>query len=84
MIQLWPLGEPVWIASHGLVLREWDPTDVPAMVELFDTEQMDRLTPLASPFDVTAATAYVEAARRHHDGTLQLAITEDGYARWVR
>ncbi|HEU4675542.1 MAG TPA: GNAT family N-acetyltransferase [Motilibacteraceae bacterium] len=63
----------------GLVLRPWTLDDVPVMVELFDTAEMDRWTPLAHPFDEAAARAYVEAAvagRQH--GLLQLAITIDG------
>lgn len=49
------------------------------MVELFDTDEMDRWTPLAHPFDEKAARAYVDAAHagRAH-GLLQLAITTDG------
>lgn len=80
MLQLWPPDEPVLFASHGLVLREWAPADVPAMVGLFDTAQMNRTTPLTSPFDRTAAADYIEAAHRHRRelGTLQLAITERG------
>ncbi|UWE11392.1 hypothetical protein [Actinacidiphila bryophytorum] len=49
------------------------------MVALFDTAEMDRWTPLASPFDREAALAYVtRAQRRRREGTHQLAITEDG------
>lgn len=52
---------------------------MPAMVALFDTAEMDRWTPLASPFDREAALAYVtRAQRRRREGTHQLAITEDG------
>lgn len=67
------------VHSQGLVLREWNASDVPSMVALFDTAEMDRWTPLASPFDERAATAYVEHAHRaRSNGSLQLAITEDG------
>lgn len=71
--------EPVVVRAEGLVLREWTCEDVPAMVGLFDEHQVDRWTPLASPFDESAATAYLERARAGREGgTLQLAITEDG------
>jgi RimJ/RimL family protein N-acetyltransferase len=52
------------------------------MVELFDTDEMNRWTPLPSPFGEGAARQYVEAAhhQRDLDGTLQLAITRDGDA----
>ncbi|MGN6330124.1 MAG: GNAT family N-acetyltransferase [Motilibacteraceae bacterium] len=68
------------IVHHdGLVLRPWTLDDVPVMVQLFDTAEMDRWTPLAHPFDADAAKAYVEAAEagRQH-GLLQLAVTKDG------
>lgn len=86
MLQLWPAGEPVVIDQSGLVLREWTDQDVPAMVALFDTPEMDRRTPLASPFDAAAAAAYVAAAHqvRRRLGALQLAITEDGVVPRVR
>ncbi|SEH03678.1 Protein N-acetyltransferase, RimJ/RimL family [Nonomuraea solani] len=47
------------------------------MVELFDDPEMDRWTPLRSPFDVAAATAYLAKARqsRADDRGIQLAIT---------
>ena len=50
------------------------------MVRLFDTDEMNRWTPLPSPFDITAAEQYVDTAHRlrAQGGTLQLAITEDG------
>ena len=73
-----PGPDPVRLSGHGLVLREWRADDVPRMSELFDEPQVRRWTPLASPFDLAAATAYVERAdQRRRDGSaLQLAITE--------
>lgn len=69
---------PIVLRGEGLVLREWEDSDVPTMVELFDTDEMDRWTPLAHPFDREVARRYV---RRAHEakavGTLQLAITCD-------
>jgi RimJ/RimL family protein N-acetyltransferase len=79
VLELWPDEGPVLVARDGLVLREWRASDVPVMVELFDTAEIDRWTPLPSPFDEAAASAYVERAHRARaEGTLQLAITEDG------
>jgi RimJ/RimL family protein N-acetyltransferase len=77
---LWPFDEPVLLHAEGLILREWTYDDVPDMVELFDTDEMNRWTPLPSPFDQEAARRYVGAAHRQRvvDGTLQLAITLDG------
>ncbi len=77
---LWPPGERVLIQAEGVVLREWTYDDVPVIVRLFDTDEMNRWTPLPSPFDDTAAERYVDTAHRlrAQGGTLQLAITEDG------
>lgn len=70
---------PVVVEVDGLVLREWRVSDVPRMVELFDTAEMDRWTPLASPFDEAVAGEYVDRAHASRDsGTVQLAITRDG------
>ena len=33
---------PLVVRSGGMVLREWRQADVPAMVALFDTAEMDR------------------------------------------
>jgi len=46
------------------------------MVRLFDTDEMNRRTPLPSPFTPDVAAAYVARAQeaRDRDGTLQLAI----------
>jgi len=65
------------VVADGLVLRAWEPADVPAMVELFDDPEVAYWTPLKSPFDLAVATEYVENARRAKD-KLQLAITKDG------
>ncbi len=70
----------VRIEGDGLILREWSMDDLSTMVELFDEESIDRWTPLASPFDLTAAQQYViraERARTAEHG-VQLAITSDG------
>ena len=63
-------------AYDGLCFREWRTSDAETMSRLFDTEEMNRWTPLPSPFDRATAQAYVVRAHqaRHRDGTLQLAI----------
>lgn len=77
---VWPRSSRAIVEAEGLVLREWDESDAPVMVDLFDTDEMDRRTPLESPFDLAAAGHYVRHARRcrAEGGSLQLAITEDG------
>jgi RimJ/RimL family protein N-acetyltransferase len=72
----WSGGE---VRGEGLVLRPWTLSDVPRMVELFDTAEMDRWTPLAHPFDEDAATSYVNDAHQGlAAGILKLAVTENG------
>jgi len=82
VLQFWPADQSVTVEEDGLVLREWTTDDVPDLVRLFDTPEMDRRTPLPSPFDAAAAAArsYVRAAHdvRRRLGALQLAITQDG------
>lgn len=72
--------DPIWIEGDGIVLREWRAGDVPSLVELYDTSEMDRRTPVASPFTEDVARDYVVAARerRVELGSLQLAITTNG------
>lgn len=74
-----PPGEIV-IRGDGLVLREWDESDVGTMVTLFDEESIDIWTPLEAPFDVAAAVRYLDRARRIRDKGIgiQLAITANG------
>lgn len=71
---------PVRLSGRGLVLREWSDADLPAMVELFDEPGIARRSPLASPFDLAAATAYLNMIRRTRTARerLHLAITTDG------
>jgi RimJ/RimL family protein N-acetyltransferase len=70
----------VRIEGDGLILREWSMDDLSAMMELFDEESIDRWTPLASPFDRSAAEQYVIRAERVRiaEHGVQLAITTDG------
>lgn len=79
VFELSPAGVPVVIRADGLVLRERTLGDVASLVALYATSEMDRRTPVASPFDEAAARRYVDGAHRarRDRGTLQLAITED-------
>jgi hypothetical protein len=61
---LWPADKPVRALAAGLILREWTYGDATDTVELFDTDEMNRWTPLSSPFDQPEAVKYVEAAHR--------------------
>jgi RimJ/RimL family protein N-acetyltransferase len=65
------------LAGDGLVLREWAPRDLAAMVKLFDNPEVAYWTPLATPFDLDAAQAYLDRAQTSTD-RIQLAITLDG------
>lgn len=71
---------PLRLAGCGLQLREWTDEDVPDLVALYDDPEIDRWTPVASPFDTEAALAYLAAARaKRADGhAVQLAVTTDG------
>ena len=70
------------LTGLGLHLREWTDADLPVMVELFDDPQFSQWTPLASPFDLSAAQAYLSRAREQRKAgrVLQLAVTTDGHA----
>ncbi|MEU8379422.1 GNAT family N-acetyltransferase [Streptosporangium sp. NPDC048865] len=74
------LPERVSLSGHGVVLREWEDDDLAAMAGLFDDPEVAYWTPLASPFDLDAARAYLERARRRRAAgeRVQLAITVDG------
>ncbi|MEV0593537.1 GNAT family N-acetyltransferase [Nonomuraea cavernae] len=74
------LPDDVHLTGSGLILREWAEQDVPAMSELFDEPAVARWTPLRSPFDQSAARAYLDVARQRRTDRrrLQLAITTDG------
>jgi len=71
---------PIVVAGGGLVLREWSMRDLGVMTELFDEPEIDRWTPLESPFDLDAARRYLTRAdlRRSEGSALQLAVTQDG------
>lgn len=71
---------PIVIATHGLILREWAEDDVPVMQELFDDPDVAYRTPLESPFDEAAALRYLRSAQLagQEGKRLHLAITLDG------
>ncbi|MGW0826589.1 GNAT family N-acetyltransferase [Streptomyces sp. NPDC002845] len=71
---------PFRLEGHGVRLREWADDDVQAMVAVYDDPEIDRWTPVVSPFDTEAAHAYIAAARqkRAEERAVQLAITTDG------
>lgn len=75
-LELWSSAEQVRFDAEGLHFREWVAGDARNMVRLFDTEQMDRWTPLPSPFTEVVANEYVVSANhsRRRNGTLQLAV----------
>jgi len=68
------------IAGMGVVLREWTAGDLPAMVAIFDDPDVAYRTPVASPFDLAAAGAYLQRIQQAGaEGTrMHLAITVDG------
>jgi RimJ/RimL family protein N-acetyltransferase len=70
------------LTGLGLHLREWTDDDLPVMVELFDDPQFDQWTPLASPFDLPVAQAYLSRAQEQRNAgrVVQLAVTTDGHA----
>lgn len=72
----------VRLTGLGIHLREWTDDDLPVMVELFADPQFYQWTPLASPFDLSAAQAYLSRAREQRDAgrVVQLAVTTDGHA----
>ncbi|MFF4351123.1 GNAT family N-acetyltransferase [Streptomyces sp. NPDC001530] len=71
---------PLHIEGLGLQLREWTADDVADLVALYDDPEIDRWTPVPSPFDAEAARAYLAAAEQQaaEGRTVQLAITTDG------
>ncbi|MGQ4385635.1 GNAT family N-acetyltransferase [Streptomyces sp. SAS_270] len=74
------LPDVLRLEGFGIRLREWSDDDVADLVALYDDSEIDRWTPVASPFDVEAARAYLAAAhdKRAQGQSVQLAITTDG------
>ena len=63
-------------SAHDLYFRAWRESDAVDMARLFDTDEMNRWTPLPSPFTLAVAAEYVRRAHeaRERNGTLQLAV----------
>lgn len=71
--------EPLSFSAYDLFFREWSESDAEQMTRLFDTDEMNRWTPLPSPFTPDVALAYVARAldARKQNGTLQLAVCSE-------
>ncbi|MEU4799433.1 GNAT family N-acetyltransferase [Streptomyces sp. NPDC023327] len=71
---------PVRLQGQGVLLREWDEEDIPALIGIYDDSEIDRWTPVPSPFDSDAAREYLKKAReaRAEGRRMQLAVTTDG------
>ena len=74
------LVAPARLEGYGVRLREWADTDLADLVALYDDPEMARWTPVASPFDLDAARAYLAGARegQAEGRKIQLAVTTDG------
>ncbi|TDD91704.1 GNAT family N-acetyltransferase [Actinomadura rubrisoli] len=73
-------SDAVELIGHGLVLREWSEEDLDALTAMFDDPEIAYWTPVAAPFDKTAAQNYLDRIRwgRAQDDRVHLAITTDG------
>ncbi|MCO1576830.1 GNAT family N-acetyltransferase [Crossiella sp. SN42] len=71
------LASPLRLTGHGLVLREWEDTDHQAMIEVLDSPEVARNTPVPFPFDPVEYLAMIRRTRAE-DNRLHLAITTDG------
>jgi RimJ/RimL family protein N-acetyltransferase len=74
-----PLAYPIRLSGRGLVLREWTDDDLPDLPALLADPDVDRFTPIKSPFDPVAYLAGVRRGRAE-DGRVSLAVTTDGAA----
>ena len=74
------LVPPARLEGYGVRLREWADADLADLVALYDDPEMARWTPVASPFDLDAARAYLAGARegQAEGRRVQLAVTTDG------
>jgi len=74
------LTPPVRLEGYGVRLRAWADDDLADLVALYDDPEIARWTPVASPFDLDAARAYLAGARegQAEGRKVQLAITTDG------
>lgn len=71
-----PIAWPMTLSGRGLVLREWDEADLPAMKELFDETDIAANTNIPSPFDPAGYLAMIRTMREKR--VVHLAITVDG------
>ncbi|MFF1720649.1 GNAT family N-acetyltransferase [Streptomyces sviceus] len=51
------------LEGYGVRLREWSDADLADLVTLYEDPEMAGWTPVASPFDLAAARAYLAGAR---------------------
>ncbi|MFE9682258.1 GNAT family N-acetyltransferase [Streptomyces sp. NPDC002701] len=76
------LAAPAYLrlVGEGVHLREWSEDDVDALIAVYEDPESARWTPVASPFDTSAALVYLAEAReaRAEGRRVQLAITTDG------
>ncbi|MBW5420097.1 GNAT family N-acetyltransferase [Streptomyces sp. BG9H] len=75
------LPPSIRLSGDGILLREWTESDLSALVELYDDPEIDRWTPVPSPFDFIAAREYLTKAREGREKgrkKAQLALTTDG------
>lgn len=75
------LPPSIRLSGDGILLREWAESDLSALVEIYDDPEIDRWTPVPSPFDSRAAREYLTKAREGREEgrkKAQLAITTDG------
>ncbi|MDG4792899.1 GNAT family N-acetyltransferase [Micromonospora sp. WMMD1082] len=71
------MAEDVRLDGDGVVLRQWSERDLAQLVAIFDHEEMAYRLPVAAPFDLAAAEAYLITARRAQEAghRIYLAIT---------
>ncbi|GIJ80785.1 Protein N-acetyltransferase, RimJ/RimL family [Micromonospora phaseoli] len=67
----------VRLEGDGIVLRQWSQHDLGQLVTLFDDAEMAYRLPVAAPFDLPAAEAYLTTARHAQlaGARIYLAIT---------
>ncbi|MCZ7420650.1 MULTISPECIES: GNAT family N-acetyltransferase [unclassified Micromonospora] len=67
----------VRLEGDGVVLRQWSEQDLDQLVTLFDDAEMAYRLPVATPFDLAAAEAYLNSARRAQQAgdRVYLAVT---------
>ncbi|GGO90752.1 GNAT family N-acetyltransferase [Wenjunlia tyrosinilytica] len=70
----------VRLSGEGLLLREWTEGDLEAMVGIYNDPQIDRWTPIRSPFDLETARTRLGNVQeaRAADLRIHLAVTTDG------